>query len=116
MSRIYIKIPKEFELHFARTRFKDSLHRLSSDAHLMAGRYEQETARMLAEAFKNAIVIPDHVRLINADDFAKELREDADISWNKNVAPTSWSDALTEIADMIDVWPAAIEADKEDGE
>lgn len=33
---------------------EDSLHRLSADAHLLAGNYEQETAKMLIKAFKNA--------------------------------------------------------------
>jgi hypothetical protein len=51
---IEIEIPKEFENHFYHDRFEDSLHRLSADAHLLAGNYEQETVIMLIEAFKNA--------------------------------------------------------------
>lgn len=54
--KIEIEIPKEFENHFNHDRFEDSLHRLSADAHLIAGNYEQETAIMLIEAFKNAAI------------------------------------------------------------
>ena len=73
MSGIYIQIPKEFEEHFRKDRFEDSLHRLSADAHLLAGLYEQETAEMLIEAFKGAIPIPDHGRLIDADALMEHL-------------------------------------------
>ncbi len=52
MMKIEIEIPKEFEEHFMRDRFEDTLHRLSADAHLIAGNYEQETAVMLIKAFK----------------------------------------------------------------
>ena len=52
--KLIVEIPKEFEDHFNNDRFEDSLHRLSADAHLLAGNYEQETAKMLIEAFKNA--------------------------------------------------------------
>ena len=52
--KITINIPKEFEDHFNKDRFEDSLHRLSADAHLLAGNYEQETVKMLIHAFKNA--------------------------------------------------------------
>ena len=55
--KLLIDIPKEFEQHFQIDRFNDSLHRLSADAHLLAGLYEQETALMLSEAFKNAIPV-----------------------------------------------------------
>ncbi|WP_270386919.1 hypothetical protein [Blautia hansenii] len=50
--KIEIEIPKEFEEHFNADRFGDSLHRLSADAHLLAGKYEQETAMMLIQAFR----------------------------------------------------------------
>lgn len=52
--RIEIEIPKEFEEHFKQDRFEDTLHRLSADAHLIAGNYEQETAIMLINAFKES--------------------------------------------------------------
>ena len=55
--RIILDIPAEFEEHFWHDRFDDSLHRLSADAHLLAGNYEQETAMMLAEALKAAKVL-----------------------------------------------------------
>ena len=66
--QVVIDIPKEFEEHFNKDRFEDSLHRLSADAHLIAGNYEQETAIMLINAFKNGIPLPKgHGRLIDAD-------------------------------------------------
>ena len=71
---LLIKIPKEFEQHFKQDAFEDSLHRLSVDAHLIAGLYEQETAKMLRDAFKNAIPIPEHGRLIDADEMKGSIR------------------------------------------
>lgn len=55
--KVLINIPKEFEKHFNEDRFEDSLHRLSADAHLLAGNYEQETAKMLWQAFKFASTV-----------------------------------------------------------
>ena len=52
--KIVIEIPEEFEAHWIMDCFEDSLQRLSADAHLLAGNYEQETAVMLINAFKNA--------------------------------------------------------------
>lgn len=55
--KIEIEIPKDFEEHFNQDRFEDTLHRLSVDAHLLAGNYEQETAIMLIKAFKESKVL-----------------------------------------------------------
>lgn len=52
--KIEIEIPKEFEEHFKQDKFEDTLHRLSADAHLIAGNYEQETAIMLIKAFADS--------------------------------------------------------------
>lgn len=52
--KIQITIPKEFEDHFYKDRFCESLRRLSADAHLVAGKYERETAEMLVTALKEA--------------------------------------------------------------
>ena len=52
--QVIINIPDEFVADWNKDRFDDALHRLSADAHLIAGNYEQETAKMLADAFKNA--------------------------------------------------------------
>lgn len=77
--RILIDIPREFEQHFQNDRFEDSLHRLSADAHLLAGNYEQETAIMLLQALKNAVHVPTtRVRLIDADAFAAEMKKRQD--------------------------------------
>lgn len=65
--KLLINIPKEFEQHFQADRFEDSLHRLSADAHLLAGNYEQETAKMLRNALKSAVIVQPHGRLIDAD-------------------------------------------------
>ena len=73
---VLIKIPREFEQHFKADRFEDSLHRLSADAHLLAGNYEQETAKMLFEAFKSAVPVPPHGKLIDADALIKYLESE----------------------------------------
>lgn len=54
--KITIELPKEFEEHFRRDRFEDSLKRLKGDAgtFCLAGRYEMELCDMLTAAFKNA--------------------------------------------------------------
>lgn len=52
--KIIIDIPEEFVCHFETDRFMDSLERLKSDAHLLAGNYEKEVIDMLIGAFKNA--------------------------------------------------------------
>ena len=54
--KIIIDIPKEFVWHFEQDRFADSLKRLKSDAHLLAGNYEKELMDMLIESFKNSRV------------------------------------------------------------
>ena len=52
--KIILEIPKEFETEFKIDRFEDSLERLLADAHLIAGNYEQEVAKMLIYAFSDA--------------------------------------------------------------
>lgn len=71
--RLLINIPKEFEQHFQADRFEDSLHRLSADAHLLAGNYEQETAVMLIKSFKSAVPVPPHGRLGDLDNLRKKF-------------------------------------------
>ena len=75
---IVIKIPKEFEEEFNRDKFEDSLARVASDIESfgfqLAGRYEQETIKMLREVLKDSVIIPKgRGRLIDADAFGKEL-------------------------------------------
>lgn len=67
---IIIKIPKEFEEEFNRDKFEDSLARVASDIESfgfqLAGRYEQETIKMLREVLKDSVIIPKgHGRLID---------------------------------------------------
>lgn len=94
---ILINIPEEFEQEFQTYRFEDSLHRLSVDAHLLAGNYEKETARMLIFAFKNAFPVPDHGRLIDAD----VLRSKCD--------DPHWCVWMSEIDDSPTIIPASKE-------
>lgn len=71
--RIEIEIPKEFEEHFMQDKFEDTLHRLSADAHLIAGNYEQETAIMLIKAFKESKTAYDVDKVVER---LEELREE----------------------------------------
>lgn len=88
--RLLINIPKEFEQHFQADRFEDSLHRLSADAHLLAGNYEQETAKMLRNALKSAVIVQPHGRLIDADALiaAHEQVCSRSMKFNLDLAPT----------------------------
>ena len=72
--RLLINIPKEFEQHFQADRFEDSLYRLSADAHLLAGNYEQETAKMLRNALKSAVIVPKHGDLIDRDAARRSIK------------------------------------------
>lgn len=54
MLNLEISIPNEFVDNFYEDKFEDALHRLSADAHLIAGNYEQEVAKMLWMALKEA--------------------------------------------------------------
>ena len=56
-KKIILEIPEEYVSHFQRDRFRESLERLSADAHCLAGRYEKETAQMLVAAFIDAIEV-----------------------------------------------------------
>ena len=103
--RLLINIPKEFEQHFQADRFEDSLHRLSADAHLLAGDYEQETAVMLIESFKNAVPVPDHGRLIDADALIINLMD-------RGIEGLQTED-LHEIQQAIEDAPTIIPADKD---
>lgn len=78
---IIIKIPKEFEEEFNRDKFEDSLARVASDIESfgfqLAGRYEQETIKMLREVLKDIVIIPkSHGRLIDADVFEKNKKRE----------------------------------------
>ena len=50
--KITIEIPKEFESHYIKDAFKDSLERLKADANCLAGNYEIELCDMLIKAFE----------------------------------------------------------------
>lgn len=63
--QIVIDIPSAFIDQFHNDRFYDALMRLSSDAHLMAGQYEKETAEMLIKALEKAVEVPAHGRLVD---------------------------------------------------
>ena len=54
--RIEIEIPKEFGADYAKDKFSDFFGRVMADINYngLCGKYEQETAEILAEAFKNS--------------------------------------------------------------
>lgn len=54
--RIEIEIPEEFEADYAKDKFSDFFGRVMADINYngLCGKYEQETAEILAEAFKNS--------------------------------------------------------------
>lgn len=84
--QIVIDIPSAFIDHFHKDRFYDALMRLSSDAHLLAGRYEKETAEMLIKAFEKAVELPGHGRLVDADKlrnamYHRAFETDGDTMW-----------------------------------
>lgn len=84
--RITIDIPKEFEDHFNKDRFSDSLSRLKCDANCIAGNYERELMDMLTIAFSHASThneftvvdtktgeYPDVCKIARKEDWAKDL-------------------------------------------
>ncbi len=105
---LLINIPKEFEQHFQADRFEDSLHRLRADMHLMAGLYEQETAEMLIEAFKNAVLVPPHGRLIDADALEQDAQKRM-LMCNKN---DNQFQKPYEVMRAISLAPTVIEAEE----
>ena len=88
--RIEIEIPKEFEEHFKQDKFEDTLHRLSADAHLVAGNYEQETAIMLIKAFADSKPAYDVEKVVAELEVEKE-RHDTDRSY---WAEHEWKDRV----------------------
>lgn len=68
--QIILTIPKEFEEHYMKDRFKDSLSRLAFDIRSLddagqyeglAGNYEFETLEMLIKAFAGSFPMSSHV-------------------------------------------------------
>ena len=60
--RIEIEIPKEFEKHFNKDKFKDCFGRVqvylkNFTEETLCGRYEYETIQMLEKAFENAMIV-----------------------------------------------------------
>ena len=56
--KITIEIPEEYEIDFNDNKFSDALSRFIADVDYegLAGKYEIETAQMLIESFKNAVI------------------------------------------------------------
>ena len=52
--KVTFELPEEFQDEFLKDGFEESLSRLCSDAHLVAGNFEKETAKMLINAFKES--------------------------------------------------------------
>lgn len=102
--KIIIDIPEEFESHFERDRFHESLCRLRTDAHCVAGEYEREVGYMLIEAFNNSTQLPKgHGDLKDADKLKTSF-----IKWSRAVQG-NFTDA--DIASIVCSSPTIIEAD-----
>lgn len=109
--KIIIDIPEEFESHFERDRFDDSLCRLRTDAHCIAGKYEQELCDMLIEAFNNGTPLPKgHGRLIDADEL-KTLSYEVLVDTDNPNREDGLSSANGVVEEDIDLAPTIIEAD-----
>lgn len=79
--RIVIEIPEEFEADYNVNRFSDFFSRVMTDIDYngICGNYEQETADVLAKAFKNSRVIQEVAykggRLVDADKLYNDLAD-----------------------------------------
>lgn len=110
--KIVIDIPKEFESHFERDRFDDSLCRLRTDAHCVAEKYEKELCDMLIEAFNNGTPLPKgHGRIVDIGQIDKDKIEKD----NPIICLTDRDGVYLEVVslDYLDSLPTIIEADKE---
>jgi len=112
--RIVIRIPEEFEEHFNADRFEDGLHRLSADAHLIAGNYEQETAIMLINALKDAKLLPKSHDYIDRNNAITSICQH--YTTCERIKMLSFTPNLIkqEVTDILCAEPTIIEADKED--
>ena len=59
------------------------MHRLSADAHMLAGNYEQETAIMLIEAFKKAEDARGYIAKGEAQDVVKNICAEHGIAYDE---------------------------------
>ena len=106
--RLLINIPKEFEQHFQADRFEESLHRLSADAHLLAGNYEQETVMMLIKAFETAILVPPH-GLIDKEQILDSIN--LELAMANAVNDMEDYDSWVRVFDYVRKFPTIIEAE-----
>ena len=60
------------------------------------------------EQYTQAVPVPPHGRLIDADFLGKILKRRAENKWNKNTAPISWSYAYKCLIDILDTMPTII--------
>ena len=80
--KIVIDIPDEFIPHFNSDRFKDSLERLESDSHLLAGNYEKELCQMLIKAFDESLILREAtIDQLCEDENPRDNRQDSCYSW-----------------------------------
>lgn len=66
---VMIHIPLEFESHFSKDKFADSLQRITTDLKVegfLAGNYEIELLEMLESEFQNATIIDKDVSRTNS--------------------------------------------------
>jgi len=109
---LLIKIPKEFEQHFKQDAFEDSLHRLSADAHLIAGIYEQETAKMLRDAFKSAVSVPPHGDLIDVEELMEKVAGLVPY-YIETGYEKAFTDGLSSVYEIVKASPTIIPASEE---
>ena len=103
--RIEIEIPVEFEEHFNQDKFKDTLHRLSADAHLLAGRYEQETAIMLIKAFADSKLAFDTEKVVEQLEEKTDFLKDCTKYGNKDAEQQEKSYStmmMYEVTDLVE--------------
>ena len=60
------------------------------------------------EQYTQAVPVPPHGRLIDADFLGKILKTRAENEWNQNISPISWSYAYECLIDILDIMPTII--------
>ena len=60
------------------------------------------------EQYTQAVPVPPHGRLIDADFLGKILKTRAELEWNKNTSPISWSYAYECLIHILDTMPIII--------
>lgn len=106
--KLIIDIPKEFEEHFNKDKFSDSLARVASDIESfgvpLSGRYEQETITMLRKAFENGTPLPKgHGRIVDINELMNVIGlEDNNENRENNLAELITLEDIDRITTIIE--------------